>query len=147
MPEIGPDQPPPAAQLPHGLWEALLRGVRGNCPRCGAGKLFARWLKPKDNCPACGLDLSGQRSDDFPAYIALFLTGHILAPFLIIMVLDYDLSAFAVLGIIIPVAVLMMVAMLQPAKGAVIGLQWWNGMHGFRRERRPVPDGEDAPTG
>jgi uncharacterized protein (DUF983 family) len=30
-----------------------------------------------------------------------------------------------------------MLVLLQPAKGAVIALQWWHGMHGFRRERRP----------
>ena len=26
----------------------------------------------------------------------------------------------------------LMLALLQPAKGAIIALQWWMGMHGFR---------------
>jgi hypothetical protein len=30
----------------------------------------------------------------------------------------------------------MLIALLQPAKGVVIALQWWHGMHGFVRERR-----------
>jgi uncharacterized protein (DUF983 family) len=29
----------------------------------------------------------------------------------------------------------MLLAFLQPAKGAVIAMQWWNGMHGFKQER------------
>jgi uncharacterized protein (DUF983 family) len=35
----------------------------------------------------------------------------------------------------------MMLGMLQPAKGGVIALQWWFGMHGFVKERLP----EDTP--
>lgn len=130
----------PVPDLPASLAATLWRGARGRCPRCGAGRIFARWLKPVAACPQCGLDISGQRADDFPAYIALFVTGHVLAPVLIMMVLEWELSALAVLAIIVPLAMAMMAAMLQPAKGAVIGLQWWNGMHGFRRERRLVPE-------
>jgi uncharacterized protein (DUF983 family) len=32
-----------------------------------------------------------------------------------------------------------MLGLLQPAKGAVIAMQWWLGMHGFVRERRSDP--------
>ena len=39
-----------------------------------------------------------------------------------------------------PLALVMLIALLQPSKGAVIALQWWNGMHGFKRER---PEGEN----
>lgn len=34
---------------------ALLRGWRKRCPRCGEGPLFARGLRFHDRCPACGL--------------------------------------------------------------------------------------------
>jgi len=37
--------------------------------------------------------------------------------------------------------VAMLLALLQPSKGAVIAMQWWHGMHGFRKER--APEGED----
>ena len=37
----------------------------------------------------------------------------------------------------------MLLALIQPSKGAVIAMQWWHGMHGFRRERHPESD-EDA---
>ncbi|WP_369026817.1 DUF983 domain-containing protein [Qipengyuania sp. RANM35] len=126
-----------AYSLPTTIWAAILRGVRSRCPRCGDGKIFRKWLKPVDKCPHCSLDISGQRADDFPAYIAMFATGHLLAPVLILLAGDYDLSPLVVVAIIIPLAIAMMIALLQPAKGAVIALQWWNGMHGFRRERQP----------
>jgi uncharacterized protein (DUF983 family) len=37
--------------------------------------------------------------------------------------------------ILFPTAITMMLGMLQPAKGGVIALQWWHGMHGFAKER------------
>ena len=129
--------------LPRSFGAALLRGVRCRCPRCGDAPLFFKWLKPHDNCPACALDISGQRADDFPAYISIFVTGHLLAPVLIVLASDFALSSTAILAIILPLAVAFMLLTLQPAKGAVIALQWWHGMHGFRAERRPQP-GDDA---
>ncbi len=121
--------------LPHSIGAALWRGARGCCPRCGEAKIFRKWLKPHNRCAACGLDLSVQSADDFPAYISIFITGHLLAPVLIMLGGDFELSAIAVVAIIIPLAIAMLVALLQPSKGAVIALQWWHGMHGFRRER------------
>ncbi len=127
--------------LPASFGRAILRGIRCRCPRCGHGRIFGRWLKPLDACPHCALDLTGQRADDFPAYIAIFATGHLLAPVIIVLVRDFALSPGALVAIVLPLAVAMMLALLQPAKGAVIALQWWNGMHGFRRERLP-PTGD-----
>ena len=124
------------AFLPATFWRAALRGMRGCCPRCGKARLFARWIKPVDACPACGQDWSHQRADDFPAYIAILLTGHILAPVIIALVRDFDLSPGVLAAILLPLATAMMLAMLQPAKGAVIAAQWWHGLNGFRRERR-----------
>ena len=123
--------------LPATIWPAILRGARSLCPRCGEANIFRKWLKPRDHCPACMLDMRGQRADDFPAYIAIFITGHLLAPVLIMLMSDYALSALAVIAIIIPLAVAMLLALLQPSKGAVIAMQWWNGMYGFRKERLP----------
>lgn len=130
--------------LPPSIWAAMLRGIRSCCPRCGERRLFRKWLKPVDACPRCLLDISGQRADDFPAYIAMFVTGHLLAPLLILLAGDYDLSPMLVVAIIIPIAVVMMIALLQPSKGAVIALQWWHGMHGFRRERLPETDRDES---
>nr|WP_137676767.1 DUF983 domain-containing protein [Parerythrobacter lutipelagi] len=121
--------------LPHSFGAALLRGLRGRCPRCAEGPLFRRWLKPHDTCQPCQLDLTPQQTDDFPAYLSIFVTGHLLAPLIIMLALDFALSGWQMALIILPLACVLMIGLLQPAKGAVVAVQWWNGMHGFRRER------------
>lgn len=140
---------PPArvpATLPFRYREVALRGLRGHCPRCDGGGLFRKWLKPVDHCPACGQHWSVERADDFPAYIAILLTGHLMAPLIIMLISDFGLSPWATLAVILPLALVMMLGMLQPAKGAVLATMWWSGMGTFARER-PVghPEHRDHP--
>ena len=127
------------AELPLSVWAAIWRGARGRCPRCGETSLFRRYLKPVANCAQCGQDWSLERADDFPAYIAILLTGHLLAPILVIVNARFDLSTLAFEALMLPLAVIFIVLLLQPSKGGVIAMQWWHGMHGFRRERRDAP--------
>lgn len=124
-----------STDLPATFRQAAMRGVAGHCPRCGKAGLFARWLKPVEDCPTCLQDWSYQRADDFPAYVAIIVTGHLLAPLIIFLVSHFDLGVAAMLAILLPLSVAMMLGMLQPAKGAIIAAQWWHGLHGFRKER------------
>ncbi len=126
----------PAPDLPAGLPSALWRGMRFCCPRCGSGRLFRAFLKPVACCHACAQDWTLQRADDFPAYIAMVITGHLLAPVMIVLARATDLGTGAICAVLVPLAALLLLGLLQPAKGAVIALQWWFGMHGFTRERR-----------
>lgn len=130
--------------IPATFSQALLRGVRGHCPRCGEGGLFRKWLKPRDRCPVCTMDLTPQRADDFPAYISMIVTGHLMAPLIIALSVDYHLGVVAMFAILVPLAIAMMIGMLQPAKGGVIATQWWFGMHGFVKERLPKAEDEAA---
>lgn len=135
---------PPVAALPATYWEALKRGVLCQCPRCGGGRLFRKWLKVADRCPSCMVDFSPQQADDFPAYIAMIVTGHLLAPLIIMLSVDFALGPLAMFAILVPLALVMMLGMLQPAKGGVVATQWWFGMHGFVQERLPVPEEQPA---
>lgn len=128
------------ANLPATFREAAWRGMRGHCPRCDGARLFARWLKPFDACPACAQDWTHQRADDFPAYLSILITGHIMAPIIIALVADFALGTLALVLTIVPLALVLMLGLLQPAKGAVIAAQWWHGLHGFTRERRAGTD-------
>lgn len=128
------------AAFPHTLPQAALRGARGTCPRCGEAHLFARWLRPVERCEGCGQDWTLHVADDFPPYVSIFVTGHLMAPLLIWLVLEQHFGAMAAAMVIVPFAVVVMLGVLQPAKGAIIALQWWLGMGGFVRERAP----EDA---
>ena len=128
--------------LPATYWQAALRGgFQNRCPRCGEVHLFRKWLKPVDRCEACGQDWSLQRADDFPPYVAIFVTGHLMAPLLILLALDYELPMPALFAIILPLSVIIMLGVLQPAKGAIIAAQWWFGLNGFVKE--PLLSGDD----
>jgi len=120
---------------PATLWQAIRRGIAGNCPRCGHHTLFRKWLKPVERCQHCFLDLTPQRADDFPAYVAILLTGHFVIPIIATLSLHSDLSVPVLLAIGLALTVPSMLGLLQPSKGAIIAVQWWNGMHGFLRER------------
>jgi uncharacterized protein (DUF983 family) len=133
---------PELVDLPAGWVAALMRGARGTCPRCAAAPLFRAWLKPVERCGHCRQDWSVQQADDFPAYIGIFVVGHLLAPVVIAMI-SGGMSASLTLAIILPVAVAMLLAMLQPTKGAVIAFLWWQGIGAFRQERRAP--GKDQP--
>jgi uncharacterized protein (DUF983 family) len=121
--------------LPDSLGAALRRGLRNRCPRCGETRLMPHFLKPVRHCHACGQDWTLHRADDFPAYISMIITGHLLAPVMIMLALA-GIRPWLLVVTVIPGALVLMLGLLQPAKGAVIAAQWWFGMHGFRRERR-----------
>ena len=121
--------------LPGSTAQAVWRGMRFTCPRCGDAPLFAHFLKPMPICPGCGQDWSRQRADDFPAYISMLVTGHLLAPLIIGLELAFAPPVGVLAALVVPLAMMFMLGLLQPAKGGVIAMQWWLGMHGFNRER------------
>ena len=121
----------PYVSLPRSFGDALWRGTRCLCLRCGEAKLFRKWLEPHDNCPACALDISGQRADDFPAYIVILLLGHILVPLMIetnrMLAIPLAWQSLIWPGL----AAMLAIALIQPVKGGVIALQWSRHLAGF----------------
>ena len=81
--------------------------------------------------PRCGLDFTLHRADDLPAYLVIVIVGHIVVPTALLIETDYSPPVGLQLAIYLPLTVLMSLALLQPVKGAVVGLQWALGMHGF----------------
>jgi uncharacterized protein (DUF983 family) len=113
------------------VWAALRRGFRGRCPRCGEGKLFRAFLKVGDHCAVCELDFTPHRADDLPAYLVIIIVGHLVVPLALWIETDYSPPVGLQLAIYLPVTVIASLALLQPVKGAVVGLQWALRMHGF----------------
>lgn len=62
-----------------------------------------------------------------------------MAPVIIALIRGFDLSTTALAAIIVPLTMVLMISLLQPAKGGIIAVQWWLGMHGFKRERADPP--------
>ncbi|HWM92520.1 MAG TPA: DUF983 domain-containing protein [Thermoanaerobaculia bacterium] len=42
---------------------ALIRGMRGRCPRCGQAPMFQGWNHLHDRCAVCGLALEARSGD------------------------------------------------------------------------------------
>lgn len=104
------------------------------CPRCGIGKLFARYTTVNASCGHCGLDFSHHRADDAPPYIVIVVLGHIIVPFALVLEKNYEPSLAVHFALWVPLTIILSLALLPPAKGLVIAIQWANEMHGFRRQ-------------
>ena len=113
------------------LTQAMWRGFLGKCPHCGEGRLFGRFLKVNDHCEACGEELHHHRADDLPAYLVIVVVGHIIVPIVLSVETAYAPPYWLHFLIWLPLTLFSSLALLQPTKGAVVGLQWQLGMHGF----------------
>lgn len=110
---------------------ALLHGWRRSCPRCGKGRLFTGHLTVATRCKACGLDLSVQRADDGPAYLTIVIVGHIVMPLMVPFYRLWDFHPGVMATVLSVLAVALSLYLLPRLKGAIIGLQWAKGLHGF----------------
>jgi uncharacterized protein (DUF983 family) len=115
---------------------AMKRGFFGRCPHCGEGRMFRAFLKVADHCAVCGEELHHHRADDFPAYIVILIVGHAIVP-LILAVETHIAPPMWISMMVWPAAVIALsFALLQPVKGAIVGLQWDMDMHGFEQAKR-----------
>jgi uncharacterized protein (DUF983 family) len=53
----------------------VVAGLKGRCPRCGAGALFRSGLALREKCERCGLSYAFADSGDGPAVFAIFILG------------------------------------------------------------------------
>jgi uncharacterized protein (DUF983 family) len=111
---------------------AMMKGFRCRCPQCGEGKLFKGFLKPVLVCATCNEKLDGHRSDDLPPYVTIMIVGHLLVP----VILANEMSAnpwplWVHFSVWLPLTLVLTLSLMQPVKGAIIGMQWAMRLHGF----------------
>ncbi|AZO75099.1 MAG: DUF983 domain-containing protein [Mesorhizobium sp.] len=117
------------------VWTAIKRGLLGRCPHCGEGKLFHAFTKSVERCSVCGEELHHHRADDLPAYLVIVIVGHIVVGAFMTVEATSTLTLWQHALIWVPLTFGLAIALLQPVKGAVIGLQWALYMHGFGGEK------------
>jgi uncharacterized protein (DUF983 family) len=110
---------------------ALLRGLQSRCPACGKGRMFRAFLKVSDQCPACQEELHHHQADDAPAYFDMLIVGHTIVPLVLAVETAFAPAYWIHLALWIPLTLGLSVGLLQPIKGAIVGWQWANRMHGF----------------
>jgi uncharacterized protein (DUF983 family) len=138
---------------------AMKRGFLGHCPACDKGRLFGRFLKVVDRCEACGTEFHHHRADDLPPYLVIFIVGHLIGYGILMTETRLEVPMWIHLAVWPLLTLVLCLALLQPVKGAVVGLQYALGMHGFgaarekmkadrenRRDGRPDPrpDGQSS---
>nr|WP_245292036.1 DUF983 domain-containing protein [Methylobacterium tarhaniae] len=125
---------------------AMWRGFRNRCPHCGEGRLFHRFLKVREACEACGVELHHHRADDLPPYIVIFVVGHVVGLGVLETEMRLDVPLWFQMTFWPGLALIGSLLLLQPTKGAVVGLQYALGMHGFSAIRRAGARPEDGPA-
>ena len=132
-------------------WPAMKRGFVGHCPACNKGRLFGRFLKVVDHCEACGTEFHHHRADDLPPYIVITIVGHLIGYGILMTETKLEVPLWVHLTTWPLLTFVLVLLLLQPVKGAVVGLQYALGMHGFgtarekrKAEKENVGDGRSS---
>jgi len=107
---------------PHPIKAAL----RGLCPRCGAQRLFASYLRFADRCPACGLDFRGFNVGDGAAAFLIMIVGALVSLIAIIVELRWSPPLWLHVLLWAPLTLLLTVGLLRIAKGLLLALEYRN---------------------
>lgn len=142
---VVPDEPaaacaPVPVDPPPSVPRMLGRGLRGRCPRCGSGRVFATWFRLAEHCPSCRLRL--ERESDFflGAYVInLAVTEGLLA----VVLFAYVLWASTHPGAPLRPAVVagLVVAVAAPALFFPVSRTLWAAID---LAMRPVPADDDG---
>lgn len=106
------------------IWRSVYRGLLKRCPKCGVGRVFGRYLKPAHACGHCNEAYAHIRTDDFAPWLTIIVMGHILAPIIFHVELNYSPPTFLALSIWIPAVIILTLLLLPIAKGVCLGFMW-----------------------
>ncbi|WP_299176736.1 DUF983 domain-containing protein [uncultured Brevundimonas sp.] len=101
-------------------------GLKGRCPRCGQGRLFAGFLKVRPECEACGLDFSTIQTGDGPASFIMQIAGFVVGFSALFVEIKYHPPMWLHLIVWLPLVVALSLALMRPGRGLMIGLQYRN---------------------
>ncbi|MHA3915549.1 DUF983 domain-containing protein [Halovulum sp. GXIMD14793] len=124
----------PPQPVERDLRQALWRGWKRRCPKCGSGPLLQGYLTVRDTCPVCGQELHHHRADDGPAWLTILIAGHLMAP---VMLTVYELwrpEGWVMAVGLSAVFTVLSLYLLPRMKGVFVGFQWAKRMHGFGNE-------------
>jgi uncharacterized protein (DUF983 family) len=108
--------------------------LRGRCPRCGEGKLFAGYLSQAPSCGACGLDFSNFQAGDGPAVFVILIVGFLVSGSALLVEVAFKPNYWIHAVLWGPSIVILSLGLLRPLKAALIVLQYKNRAEEGRRE-------------
>ena len=102
----------------------VLAGLKGYCPRCGKGKLFAGFLKLAPQCSRCGLDFSFADAADAPAFFTMFISGFIVAGSALVVEMLYSPPYWVHAVLWLPAILIVVLGGLRLVKATLMVLQY-----------------------
>ena len=108
----------------HPPQEPIATGLRGRCPRCGEGRLFAGFLRLAPSCQACGLDYSFADSADGPAFFIMTAVGFVVAGAALLVEIAYSPPIWVHVILWGPLVLILCLGLLRPLKGVLVALQY-----------------------
>ena len=106
------------------LSKAMGRGLLGQCPNCGKGKLFEGYLAVRDRCHNCDEALSEYKTADLPALFTILFVGVLLVPILWVGFAVFRPEPLVLFSYISLLTLVLTLALLRLVKGANIGYFW-----------------------
>ena len=99
-------------------------GLRGRCPRCGEGKLFAGYLDLAPRCERCNLDYAFADAGDGPAVFVILIAGFIVVGGALVVEMLWRPPYWLHAAIWLPLLLLLTLGLLRPLKGLLVALQY-----------------------
>jgi uncharacterized protein (DUF983 family) len=100
--------------------------IKGLCPRCGAGGLFAGAVRFSDGCATCALDFGQFNVGDGPAAFLILIVGAIVTFCAVILQLSAEPPFWVHILLWVPISAVLVVGLLRVAKGALLVLEYRN---------------------
>ncbi|NBO19445.1 MAG: DUF983 domain-containing protein, partial [Proteobacteria bacterium] len=94
--------------------------LRGRCPRCGRGKLYAGLLTVAPACTACGLSYTGHEQGDGPAFLGILVIGFLTATGAVIVDLKFEPPLWVHAALWLPFTIIGSLLVLRWGKAALV---------------------------
>lgn len=103
---------------------AVSAGLKCRCPNCGEGRVYRGFLTFKEQCDACGADLTIADAGDGPAFFVMFAALILIAPSA--MFFEFAIRPPGWVHILIwpPLTLAFCLFLLRPIKALLFALQW-----------------------
>lgn len=98
--------------------------LRGRCPRCGQGCLFAGTLALGKQCDVCGLDLERFDQGDGPAAFAILIVGTPIVAGVVILELMFQAPYWLQALIWLPATVILTLVTIRVLKAWLVSEQY-----------------------
>ena len=102
----------------------LAAGLKCRSPRCGRGRLFAGFLALRPGCDACGLDYGRFDTADGPAVFVIMIVGLVVTVAAVVTEVRLQPPFWLHALIWLPLTLGLCLALLRPAKGLMVALQY-----------------------